>query len=276
MNLPQTWPTAKAARAASQFYKLNVVREEAAQSCFKHLAHTQFPVQMCSKAAGVVPAIEERMQVLAHDLNIDREKTLRVFVANLSYAGPDASKLLMSLAQLVGDAIASNPVTSCALIIMPNVPDSDHCSCAFALPNSFTQVGERGDSTSISSVAACQAATLNVFRDSAFKLHIVEVHWQFLEQSIHHRNRPLHHSALLCISDSVNANNDLTAHFSNSYFFTRQGLPCAVPALAPKEFVRPSPSLIHQFGARSHRSATTDSRQWITGSRLYSKAFFVL
>lgn len=278
MNFCQMWLTAKAARAASKFYELNVVREEAVHSLFQTLVHTQFPTMVCPKSAGVVPAIDERIQLFAHDLNIDRREVLRVLVANLSYAGPDAAKLFLPLAQIVGDVIASNPVTSCALIIMPSVPDSDHCSCVFALPNSLTQVGERGDSSSVLNVAECQASARKLFQDPSFKLCTVEVHWQLLEQSVPQRYRPLHHSALLCISMGVAANNDLISHFRNSYLFIRQGLPVAVPALPVKEYIRPLPGLRQglRWSVEGHKSSTTDSRQWITGSRFYSQAFFVL
>lgn len=76
-------------------------------------------------APGVLPAVQELIQGFSDDLKIGRNEASRIIVANLTYAGPEATKLNMPLAQIVGDMIAGNPATTCALIIMPNVPDSD-------------------------------------------------------------------------------------------------------------------------------------------------------
>lgn len=275
MNLCKLWPTSKAAKATAEFYNINVDRENAVHSCFQTLASKHFPVLMCSKAAGVVPTVEESIKALVDDLKIHGSEASRIFVANLSYAGTDAAKLNMPVAQLVGDLVSSNPINTCALIIVATVRGSDHCSCAFALLNSSTEVGERGDSGTVESVAAIQAATLKMFRDTEFKLHVVDVHWQFTEQSVPYQSRPLHHFALLCISNAMDERQTLLSKFSSSYLFVRQGLPNAVPALPSKEHARPlvgqKPELRLLTGM-SNKNKARDPRQWITGSRLYSQA----
>lgn len=119
------WPTAKEQRSAAEFYKYNTAREEATRACCRTLEQTHFPLVISIGAPGVLPAVQELIQGFSDDMKIGRNDASRIIVANLSYAGPDATKMNMPLAQLVGDMISGNPATTCALIIMPNVPDSD-------------------------------------------------------------------------------------------------------------------------------------------------------
>lgn len=119
------WPTAKEQRDAAEFYRYNTAREESTRACCKNLEQTHFPLVVSGGPAGVLPAVQELIQAFSDERRIGRNEASRIIVANLSYAGPEASKLTLPLAQIVGDMISGNPATTCALIIMPNVPDSD-------------------------------------------------------------------------------------------------------------------------------------------------------
>lgn len=108
-------------------------------------------------------------------------------------------------------------------------------------------------------------------------MHAVEVHWQFSEESLTVKARPLHHSAIMCISRELDGDNKLLSYFSNSNVFARLAVAGIVPALATKEYVNPHSNVTLDFRRTSARNLgeSAENKQWLSGSPMYQKACFV-
>lgn len=129
--------------------------------------------------------------------------------------------------------------------------------------------------TTPAAVDDCKRATLKIFQDDSYKLYAVEIHWQFSEESLTTK-RPLHHSAIMCISRETDGDGKLLSYFSNSNVFMRLAVAGIVPALATKDYVNPhsNVTLDYRRGQRN-LGESAENKQWISGGGMYQKACFV-
>jgi len=196
--------------------------------------------------------INDLIQQAADSAVVDRANLYKIFMCNLTYAGPSHGGLMVDICRLLANKVTSDPDRSVALVILPNT-------------------GVHGAAGSNAAVVAQRAVT-QMFEDAAFKLETRDFMLLFDRATMYSKIRSLVHPALMIFSNIRHADkkDEFRSHFRDSELYWRRAVP-NIPTLDRERFVNYT-SMPGVDGKSVKLSDAAEMKQHISGVGLYTKA----
>jgi hypothetical protein len=128
------------------------------------------------------------------------------------------------------------------------------------------QAGDRGDGSCYGVQTAARRAVVRTFEDESYNLTSKEVTWNFFVESIPQKDRSVNHSALLCVSKTMD-DGKLASAFADGVLWIRAGVPDHVPVLQTASYVNPLLTGMEFSAAALSKQALL--RQHVSGAGMY-------
>ena len=204
--------------------------------------------------------INDLIQQAADNAAIDRANLYKVYVCNLSYAGPAHGGMMVDICRTVAAKVTGDPDRSVALIILPNT-------------------GVHG-STGSNAFLVAQRAVTQMFEDPSYMLEVRDFVMMFDKATMYSKIRALVHPGLMIFSSTKfdkgveGVGGEFRCHFRESELYWRRAV-LDISTLERDQFVNPT-SVPTIDGKPGRLSEAAEAKQHISGVGLYSKAGCVL
>jgi hypothetical protein len=198
----------------------------------------------------VETTINAQLQSMADGWGVPRNSIYKVYVANLTSAGPGHAGHCLDLARIIADQVTGEPERTVAVVILPNT-------------------GAVGAGATAGAVTLAQRSVMNILEDSAYKLETREAMVIFDDASMYSKSRCAYHPIALAFSNmKLPDQAGFRSKFADSSIYVRRVVP-DVQVLQRPDFVLPTAKGQLSVG---NLSAAAELKQHITGVGVWTKA----
>ena len=187
----------------------------------------------------VETTINAQLQSMADGWGVPRNSIYKVYVANLTSAGPGHAGHCLDLARIIADQVTGEPERTVAVVATSGA------------------------------VTLAQRSVMNILEDSAYKLETREAMVIFDDASMYSKSRCAYHPIALAFSNmKLPDQAGFRSKFANSSIYVRRVVP-DVQVLQRPDFVLPTTKGELTVG---NLSAAAELKQHITGVGVWTKA----